>query len=277
MSRILRLTVLLTCVGLLSAARARARPGPTTESAGIRWRRRLARHRQAAQAQGPARQDRHPRFLDPLLNQLHPRHSRPGQVGKEVSESARRHRRPLAQVRQREGPREHPQGDAALRGQPPRRQRRQSQDLDHLQRAILADRRAHRPRRLSGRQAWPPRRSIAELDKAIEQLIRIYRARRTLNERKPMRSEEASAEKRRGPLFFPGKVLADAASKRLFIADSTHHRIVITDLDGKKIAIAGTRQRRARPTARSPRPASTIRRAWPSTATRSTSPTARTT
>jgi DNA-binding beta-propeller fold protein YncE len=28
--------------------------------------------------------------------------------------------------------------------------------------------------------------------------------------------------------------------KRLFIADSTHHRIVITDLDGKKIAIAGT-------------------------------------
>ena len=42
------------------------------------------------------------------------------------------------------------------------------------------------------------------------------------------------------PLFFPGKVLADAAGKRLFIADSTHHRIVITDLDGKKIAIAGT-------------------------------------
>src|SRR5262249_38264003 len=36
-----------------------------------------------------------------------------------------------------------------------------------------------------------------------------------------------------------GKVLADGAGKRLFIADSTHHRIVITDLDGKKIAIAG--------------------------------------
>jgi DNA-binding beta-propeller fold protein YncE len=42
------------------------------------------------------------------------------------------------------------------------------------------------------------------------------------------------------PLYFPGKILADAASKRLFIADSTNHRIVITDLDGKKIAIAGT-------------------------------------
>ena len=35
-------------------------------------------------------------------------------------------------------------------------------------------------------------------------------------------------------------MLADAASKRLFIADSTNHRIVITNLEGKKIAIAGT-------------------------------------
>ncbi len=43
-----------------------------------------------------------------------------------------------------------------------------------------------------------------------------------------------------GPLNFPGKVLADAASKRLFIADSTHHRIVITSLEGKKIAVAGS-------------------------------------
>src|SRR5207237_10257753 len=42
------------------------------------------------------------------------------------------------------------------------------------------------------------------------------------------------------PLFFPGKILADAATNRLFIADSTHHRVVITDLSGKKIATAGT-------------------------------------
>jgi len=42
------------------------------------------------------------------------------------------------------------------------------------------------------------------------------------------------------PLFFPGKVLADAKNNRLFIADSTHHRIVITDLDGKFLAIAGS-------------------------------------
>ncbi|HEY9836357.1 MAG TPA: alkyl hydroperoxide reductase, partial [Vampirovibrionales bacterium] len=34
------------------------------------------------------------------------------------------------------------------------------------------------------------------------------------------------------PLAFPGKVLADAASDRLFIADSGHHRIIITTLEG---------------------------------------------
>jgi DNA-binding beta-propeller fold protein YncE len=46
-------------------------------------------------------------------------------------------------------------------------------------------------------------------------------------------------EKVTSPLFFPGKVVADAASGRVFIADSTNHRIVITSLEGKKIAVAG--------------------------------------
>ena len=68
---------------------------------------------------------------------------------------------------------------------------------------------------------------------------RVHKAKKTLNE-KPLKFELArSQENGDSPLFFPGKVLADAAGKRLFIADSTHHRIVITDLDGKKIAIAG--------------------------------------
>ncbi|MBI2805287.1 MAG: redoxin domain-containing protein [Planctomycetes bacterium] len=47
-------------------------------------------------------------------------------------------------------------------------------------------------------------------------------------------------EKEVTPLYFPGKVLADPASKRIFIADSTNQRIVITNLEGKKIAIAGS-------------------------------------
>jgi DNA-binding beta-propeller fold protein YncE len=78
-----------------------------------------------------------------------------------------------------------------------------------------------------------------ELDREIARLIKIHKAKKTLNTR-PMKFELARfGEKGDSPLFFPGKVIADPASKRIFIADSTHHRIVITDLTGKKIAIAG--------------------------------------
>jgi thiol-disulfide isomerase/thioredoxin len=76
------------------------------------------------------------------------------------------------------------------------------------------------------------------LDEAIGKLIKEHRRKKTLDE-KPRRFQLAR-EEGNSPLFFPGKAVADAASKRLFIADSTHHRIVITNLDGKKIAIAGT-------------------------------------
>ncbi len=78
------------------------------------------------------------------------------------------------------------------------------------------------------------------LDRVIAKLIEIHKKKKTLDE-KPRRFELARYhEKGDSPLFFPGKVLADAATDRLFIADSTHHRIVITTLGGKKIAVAGT-------------------------------------
>jgi DNA-binding beta-propeller fold protein YncE len=76
------------------------------------------------------------------------------------------------------------------------------------------------------------------LDKVISRLIEQHKAKKTLND-KPLRFE-LTHEDGASPLFFPGKVTADAASNRLFIADSTHHRIVITDLEGKKVAVAGT-------------------------------------
>jgi thiol-disulfide isomerase/thioredoxin len=77
-----------------------------------------------------------------------------------------------------------------------------------------------------------------QLDAAIGQLIKIHKAKKTLDE-KPLKFELAK-EAGASPLYFPGKVLADGPGNRLFISDSTHHRIIITDLDGKKIAIAGT-------------------------------------
>ena len=42
------------------------------------------------------------------------------------------------------------------------------------------------------------------------------------------------------PLAFPGKILADAKSDRLFIADSNHNRIVVTKLDGTLVETIGT-------------------------------------
>ena len=45
------------------------------------------------------------------------------------------------------------------------------------------------------------------------------------------------------PLSFPGKVLADAASDRLFIADSNHNRIVVASLDGNVTQIIGNGER----------------------------------
>jgi thiol-disulfide isomerase/thioredoxin len=76
------------------------------------------------------------------------------------------------------------------------------------------------------------------LDQHIGKLAKQYREKKILKE-EPI-NFELVREKDTGPLYFPGKVLADAASNRLFIADSTNHRIVITDLAGKKIAVAGS-------------------------------------
>jgi thiol-disulfide isomerase/thioredoxin len=78
------------------------------------------------------------------------------------------------------------------------------------------------------------------LDVVIGKLVEEHKRKKTLDQ-KPVRFDLAKyREKGDTPLFFPGKVLADPDGKRLFIADSTHHRIVITDLEGNKLAVAGT-------------------------------------
>jgi sugar lactone lactonase YvrE len=78
------------------------------------------------------------------------------------------------------------------------------------------------------------------LDKCIGELVEEYRSKKMLKSN-PLPFQLARLkESADRPLYFPGKVLADGPGKRLFIADSTHHRIVITDLAGKKIAVAGT-------------------------------------
>ncbi len=78
------------------------------------------------------------------------------------------------------------------------------------------------------------------LDVVIGKLVKEHKEKKTLDE-KPIRFDLAKfRESGDTPLFFPGKVVADEAGKRLFIADSTHHRIVVTDMQGNKIAVIGT-------------------------------------
>jgi thiol-disulfide isomerase/thioredoxin len=75
------------------------------------------------------------------------------------------------------------------------------------------------------------------LDQNIEKLVKQFKEKKLLKDTPfPFQLVKEKADT---PLYFPGKVLADAKTDRLFIADSTDHRIVITDLQGKKIAIAG--------------------------------------
>lgn len=77
------------------------------------------------------------------------------------------------------------------------------------------------------------------LDREIGKLVKKFKPTGKLNE-KPIRFDTAKfRDKIDSPLYFPGKVLADAASNRLFIADSTNHRIVVSDLQGNVSAVAG--------------------------------------
>lgn len=77
------------------------------------------------------------------------------------------------------------------------------------------------------------------LDKTIANMVRQFGAQGQLNAT-PVHFALDAAKVPHTPLSYPGKVLADAATGRLFIADSNHNRIVISDLNGQVQAVAGS-------------------------------------
>ncbi len=83
--------------------------------------------------------------------------------------------------------------------------------------------------------------NLQRLDSVISKQIEKHRQKKTLSS-KPIRiALEKDKEKTAGsgsPLLYPGKIHADR--NRLYIADSSNHRVVITDLEGNKIDAAGT-------------------------------------
>jgi thiol-disulfide isomerase/thioredoxin/sugar lactone lactonase YvrE len=79
-------------------------------------------------------------------------------------------------------------------------------------------------------------------DRAIEGVIRTAEAKGTLKRGAPNFRLERDKEPRTA-LRFPGKVLADERTNRLFIADSNHHRIVVVSLKDSRVEMvigAGT-------------------------------------
>ncbi|MFN2456121.1 MAG: thioredoxin-like domain-containing protein [Pyrinomonadaceae bacterium] len=77
------------------------------------------------------------------------------------------------------------------------------------------------------------------LDQHIAETIAEFRKRGELNEQ-PLSLALERAKVGDLPLAFPGKVLADEKSRRLFIADSNHNRIVVAKLDGTLLNTIGT-------------------------------------
>ncbi len=75
-------------------------------------------------------------------------------------------------------------------------------------------------------------------DRLIGEMIAEFDAEGGIDRRPIHHVTEREKEAAR-PLSFPGKVLADAGSDRLFIADSNHNRVVVATLAGRVTAIAG--------------------------------------
>jgi len=78
-----------------------------------------------------------------------------------------------------------------------------------------------------------------DIDQVIGKLVTDFRSKGALNE-EPLKLVLERAKVGELPLAFPGKILADAKSDRLFIADSNHNRIVVTKLDGTLVDTIGT-------------------------------------
>jgi DNA-binding beta-propeller fold protein YncE len=76
------------------------------------------------------------------------------------------------------------------------------------------------------------------LDRLIADTIALHRQRGTLRDAAPL-PIVTSPSAPDTPLRYPGKVLADAASSHLWIADTQHHRMILSTLDGNVLAVVG--------------------------------------
>ncbi len=92
-----------------------------------------------------------------------------------------------------------------------------------------------------GYAVWGTSGEIAfeQVDKVLRAGMPYYRHKKLLDET-PLRFDMERHAAADTPLRFPGKILADEASGRLFISDSNHNRIVVAKLDGTLLNVIGS-------------------------------------
>jgi len=92
-----------------------------------------------------------------------------------------------------------------------------------------------------GMAVWgkPGEFKAAQVEQIISGALPYYRQQKLLDE-KPLKIPLEAAKETDTPLRFPGKILADEKGNRLFISDTNHNRIVITDLNGKFLEAIGS-------------------------------------
>ena len=81
--------------------------------------------------------------------------------------------------------------------------------------------------------------ALEPFDAVIEEMVRQFDEDGLLD-RRPMRFKLERERELERALSFPGKVLADEASGRLFVADSNHNRVVVASLEGDAVAVVGS-------------------------------------
>jgi DNA-binding beta-propeller fold protein YncE len=81
--------------------------------------------------------------------------------------------------------------------------------------------------------------TFEQIDPILKKALPYYRQKKLLNET-PFKFDFERQKSPPAPLQFPGKILADEKSVRLFIADSNHNRIVVARLDGTFVETIGS-------------------------------------
>ena len=137
------------------------------------------------------------------------------------------------------------------------------QDHDNLRRILVryeiehpvANDADHLIWRRYGVQAWPTRviidpagnivgtamgeGNLEGFISAVRTVVRVFQETGAID-RAPLALDLERRRHADRPLLYPGKVLADEASGRLFISDSNHNRIVVASLDGRLIETIGS-------------------------------------